>query len=141
MLDLKYIKEYSFRNKKYTINQVVLDKLNQLRIKSLEDNEMRINVFNRVTLNFPYGLEIIQKDINEKDALIKIKIRVKLHKMFILYIITSIVFGLVLGSLTDSYLVLIPLFLNVLLFYYIGKLRVSTYTEKMVEGWFKMGSL
>jgi|DEB19_MinimDraft_2_1074335.scaffolds.fasta_scaffold00772_5 hypothetical protein len=141
MLDLKYIKEYSFRNKKSTINQVVLDKLNQLRIKSLEDNEMRINVFNRVTLNFPYGLEIIQKDINEKDALIKIKIRVKLHKMFILYIITSIVFGLVLGSLTDSYLVLIPLFLNVLLFYYIGKLRVSTYTEKMVEGWFKMGSL
>jgi uncharacterized membrane protein YbjE (DUF340 family) len=119
----------------------VLDKLNQLRIKSLEDNEMRINVFNRVTLNFPYGLEIIQKDINEKDALIKIKIRVKLHKMFILYIITSIVFGLVLGSMTDSYLVLIPLFLNVLLFYYIGKLRVSTYTEKMVEGWFKMGSL
>lgn len=141
MLDLKYIKEYSFRNKKSTINQVVLDKLNQLRIKSLEDNEMRINVFNRVTLNFPYGLEIIQKDINEKDALIKIKIRVKLHKMFILYIITSIVFGLVLGSMTDSYLVLIPLFLNVLLFYYIGKLRVSTYTEKMVEGWFKMGSL
>lgn len=141
MLDLKYIKEYSFRNKKSTINQVVLDKLNQLRIKSLEDNEMRINVFNRVTLNFPYGLEIIQKDINEKDALIKIKIRVKLHKMFILYIITSTVFGLVLGSLTDSYLVLIPLFLNVLLFYYIGKLRVSTYTEKMVEGWFKMGSL
>ena len=141
MLDLKYIKEYSFRNKKSTINQVVLDKLNQLRIKSLEDNEMRINVFNRVTLNFPYGLEIIQKAINEKDALIKIKIRVKLHKMFILYIITSIVFGLVLGSLTDSYLVLIPLFLNVLLFYYIGKLRVSTYTEKMVEGWFKMGSL
>lgn len=141
MLDLKYIKEYSFRNKKSTINQVVLDKLNQLRIKSLEDNEMRINVFNRVTLNFPYGLEIIQKDINEKDALIKIKIRVKLHKMFILYIITSIVFGLVLGSLTDSYLVLIPLFLNVLLFYYIGKLRVSTYTEKMIEGWFKMGSL
>lgn len=141
MLDLKYIKEYSFRNKKSTINQVVLDKLNQLRIKSLEDNEMRINVFNRVTLNFPYGLEIIQKDINEKDALIKIKIRVKLHKMFILYIITSTVFGLVLGSLTDSYLVLIPLFLNVLLFYYIGKLRVSTYTEKMVKGWFKMGSL
>ena len=141
MLDLKYIKEYSFRNKKSTINQVVLDKLNQLRIKSLEHNEMRINVFNRVTLNFPYGLEIIQKDINEKDALIKIKIRVKLHKMFILYIITSIVFGLVLGSMTDSYLVLIPLFLNVLLFYYIGKLRVSTYTEKMVEGWFKMGSL
>lgn len=107
MLDIKYIKEYSFRNRNSSTNQVIIDKLNTLKTKSQNKNEIRVIVFHRVTLDFPYLLEIIQKDINDNDSIIKIKIRVKLQKMFILYILTSVLFGLVLGNLINSYLVLI----------------------------------
>jgi hypothetical protein len=57
--------------------------------------------------------------------------------MFVLYLITSLAFGLILGYLIGSYLVLIPVILNVLVLFYFGKISATKFTERMVEGWFK----
>jgi hypothetical protein len=72
MLNINYSKEYSFRNKNSSANQVVIEKLNQLKSKSKNNNEIRILVMNKVTLDFPYALDIIQKDICKKDELFKL---------------------------------------------------------------------
>lgn len=141
MLDLKYIKEYSFRNKNSSTNKDVIDKLNQLDNKTQNKNAMRVNVFKQVTMEFPYSFKIIQKDINDDAALIRIEVTVELLKLIILFTITSIAVASLLIMLVQTYLVILPIVLFTFLFYYLSRQQVLSFTIKLVEGWFNKDSL
>lgn len=140
MLDLKYIKEYSFRNKNSSTNKIVIDKLNQLDKKAKDKNTMRVSVF-RVTIELPYSLNIIQNEINESSALIRVEVKVELIKLILLYVITSISVVTLLTIMVKSYWVIVPTLFFAFLFYHLSRQQVLSFTNKLVEGWFKMDSL
>lgn len=140
MLDLKYIKEYSFRNKNSSTNKIVIDKLIQLDKKAKDKNTMRVSVV-RTTIDLPYSLNIIQKEINESSALIRVEVKVKLIKLILLYAITSISVAALLTIMVRSYWVIVPTVFFAFLFYYLSRQQVINFTTKLVEGWFNKGYL
>ena len=141
MLDLKYIKEYSFRNKNSSTNKDVIDKLILLDNKTQNKNAMRVNVFKQVTMEFPYSFKIIQKEINDNSALIRVEVKVELLKLIILFTITSIGVALLLIKLVQSYWVILPIIFFTFFCYYLSRQQVLSFTIKLVEGWFKKDSL
>lgn len=140
MLDLKYIKEYSFRNKNSSTNKIVIDKLIHLDKKAKDKNTMRVSVV-RTTIDLPYSLNIIQKEINESSALIRVEVKVELIKLILLYAITSISVAALLTIMVRSYWVIVPTVFFAFLFYYLSRQQVLNFTTKLVEGWFNKGSL
>lgn len=101
---------------------------------------MRVSVV-RTTIDLPYSLNIIQKEINESSALIRVEVKVELIKLILLYAITSISVAALLTIMVRSYWVIVPTVFFAFLFYYLSRQQVLNFTTKLVEGWFNKGSL
>lgn len=136
MFNFTYAKQYSLKNKNAEVNQKVIDHLIQLSSKSEKENSMRITVFNRGTFHFPYTLSVSRKEVNENNALIEAIIRVKMTKLILLSLFSSVfIFGLLILVFGPFWLLLIAL-LHAVIIYQIGRKKVVLFTEKMVHGWF-----
>lgn len=122
MLNLKYTKEYSIRNKKSSTNNDVIEMLNDIRNKTKRKNFMRVNVYKQVTLELPYSFKINQNEINENTAIIRLEVIVELLKMIILFTISSLVVCLIMVLVVNSYWVILPITLVAFIFYLLSRL-------------------
>lgn len=137
MINLKYVKRFSFSNKNSEANQAVIDKLTRLGSQSQQENSMRIHVFRNGTFEFPYVLTINRKEINENAAMIEIIVRVQIFKLIILNAFSAVLVSVLLYFAFESYWVLFPALFYSLIYYQIVRKEVLKFTEKLVNSWFE----
>ena len=133
MLNLRYIKEYSFRIKKSTTNNDVVMRIDELENKTKSINSMRVNVFRQVILELPYSFRIIKIENNENTAIIRLILKVEVLKLIILFTISSLVVTIILAFVANSFLVIFPIALFAFLFYLLSRQKVLNFTKKFAR--------